>query len=98
MLGVKIWKVKGQSMAPLIPSGCFILAAKWLTLFPLKEGQRVVINHPKFGVIVKTVALVDRNGFIWSKGENTHSIPVEQLGPVNKDQVLGRVIRIFKPK
>ena len=85
-------------MIPIIPPGCFVLATKWLTLLPLKEGQRIVINHPRFGVIVKTVAFVDQNGFIWSKGENQDSISVEQLGPVNKEQILGRIILIFKPK
>lgn len=97
MLGMKIWKVKGQSMAPVIPPGCFVLATKWLSIFPIKEGQRLVIQHPTYGVIVKTVACVDRNGLIWSKGENEESLPVERLGPVSKEQVLGRVIRIFKP-
>ncbi|MCH2057821.1 MAG: S24/S26 family peptidase [Thalassotalea sp.] len=84
-------------MAPIIPPGCFILATKWLNLFPIRAGQRLVIDHPKYGIIVKTVACVDKNGLIWSKGENMESLPVEQLGPVSKQQVLGRVIRIFKP-
>ena len=97
MLGFKIWKVTGPSMAPVIPSGCFILASKWLTIFPVKEGHRLVINHPQYGVIVKTVAVVDKNGFIWSKGENRSSLSVERLGPVDKCQVLGRVIKVFKP-
>ncbi|REL35239.1 S24 family peptidase [Thalassotalea euphylliae] len=98
MLGLKIWKVKGHSMAPVIPQGCFILAAKWLNFMPIKPGQRLLIDHPEYGIIVKTVAVVDHNGLIWSKGENAASVPVEVLGPANKTQVLGRVIRIFKPK
>lgn len=83
-------------MAPSIPSGCFILATKWLMIFPVREGQQLVINHPKYGVIVKTVAMVDKNGFLWSKGENNTSLSVEQLGPVYKHQVVARVIRIFR--
>ena len=85
-------------MAPVIPSGSFILAAKWLSIFPIREGQRLVINHPTFGIIVKTVAIIDKNGFIWSKGENINSVSVEQMGPVNKGQILGRIIRTFKPE
>lgn len=96
ILGLKIWRVQGHSMAPAIPPGSFLLAVKWLFLFPIKEGQRLVINHPRYGVIVKTVATVDNNGLIWSKGENSESITIEQLGPINTLQVLGRVIRIFK--
>lgn len=95
MLGLKILKVKGQSMAPAIPSGCFILAAKWLMMFPVRAGQRLVISHSTYGIIVKTVAMVDKNGFIWSRGENNASLSVEQLGPVDKEQIIGRVIYVF---
>lgn len=98
MLGLNIWKVQGVSMAPLIPSNSFILVAKWLVIFPIQKGQRLVINHPKYGIIIKTVAIVDKNGFIWSRGENEKSITVEQIGPVDKHQILGRVISIFKPE
>jgi len=98
MFGLKIWKVIGKSMSPVMPPGCFILAAKYLVFLPIKEGQRFVINHPEYGVIVKTVAIVDKNGFIWSKGENSGSLSVEQIGPVYIHQILGRVIGVFKPK
>ncbi len=98
VFGLKIWKVQGVSMAPVIPPGSFILATRWLSLLPIKEGHRLVIDHPKFGIIVKTVATIDKSGFIWSKGENEKSVPIEQLGPVNKHQILGRVISIFKPE
>lgn len=98
LLGLKIWKVEGASMAPIIPAGSFILATKWLSIFPIREGHRLIIDHPRYGIIVKTVAMVDKSGFIWSKGENIESVSVEQLGPVNKEQVLGRVVSIFKPE
>ena len=96
MLGFKILKVTGESMEPVIPAGCFILASKWLLLFPMHAGQRLVINHPKFGVIVKTIALIDKHGFIWSKGENNTSLSVEELGPVDKGHIIGQVSRVFK--
>ncbi|MBU2870593.1 nickel-type superoxide dismutase maturation protease [Colwellia sp. E2M01] len=98
MFGFNFFKVTGESMAPAIPAGCFILAARWLMIFKVKEGQTMVINHPKYGVIVKTVAMVDKNGFVWSRGGNNNSLSVEQLGPVYKHQILGRVIRVFTPK
>ena len=96
MFGLRVFKVKGQSMEPYLPGGCFILATKWLMIFPVKSGQRLVIAHPQYGVIVKTIAMVDKNGFLWSKGENNKSLSVEQLGPVYKHQVIGRVIGVFR--
>ncbi|TYK66864.1 S24 family peptidase [Colwellia echini] len=97
IFGLNLFKVTGESMAPAIPSGCFILSAKLLMMLPIKEGQTMVINHPQFGVIVKTVAMVDKNGFVWSRGANNNSLSVEQLGPVYKHQILGRVVRVFTP-
>lgn len=98
MFGFKIWKINGGSMAPVIPAGSFVLTSKWSQLLPVKEGQRIVIDHPVFGIIVKTVAVVDRNGFVWSKGENHESLPVEKLGPVNRSDILGRVMFVFRPE
>lgn len=96
MLGFKFWKVKGDSMAPLFPQNSAVLVCNWLNFLPIKEGQRVLIKHRRVGIVVKTVALVDRNGFIWSKGENETSEKVEELGPVDKAQILGRIIYVNK--
>ena len=98
MFGLKLLKVIGESMEPVLPAGCFILVANWLLIFPIRCKQRLVIDHPKYGVIVKTVAIVDKNGLIWSRGENDGSLSVEQLGPVNKTQIIGKVIGVFKLK
>lgn len=98
MLGFKIWKVEGHSMAPKIPQDSYVLINKWLNFLPVKKGQQLIMKHRVHGLIVKTVAIVDHNGFIWSKGENKNSVSVEQLGPVSKDQVIGRVLTIFKSK
>lgn len=97
MFGFKIWKVKGHSMAPPIPQGSFVLVASFLKHLPIKAGQRLLLSHPEYGDIIKTVAVIDRNGLIWCKGENSNSISVEQLGPASKKQIIGRVIHIFKP-
>lgn len=98
MLGFRICKVAGNSMAPVIPAGSYVLVNRWLNWFTVKAGQRVLLNHPDFGYIVSTVAIVDRNGFIWSRGENPSCLSVERLGPVDKSQLAGRVVWIYKPE
>jgi nickel-type superoxide dismutase maturation protease len=85
-------------MTPVIPSQSYVLVTKWLRVFPIKQGQRLVINHPKYGIIIKTVAVIDKCGFIWSRGENNKSIAIEQTGPIEKRQIIGRVISVFKPE
>ena len=95
-LGFKIWKVTGHSMFPRIPDYSYVLVCSWLKLLRIKPEQMILVHHRQYGVIIKTVALIDSNGFIWCKGENLSSIAVEQLGPVSRKQVIGRVLSVFK--
>ena len=96
MLGFKIWKVCGESMSPRIPELSYVLVTSWLRFLPIREGQTLLLKHKLHGYIVKNVAMVDKIGLIWSKGENEKSLSVEELGPVSKDQIMGRVISIIK--
>ena len=93
--GLKLWKVTGHSMFPRIPQHSYVLAWEWATLQKVKTNQTILINHPRYGLIIKTVAIIDKNNLIWCKGENAASLSVEQLGPVSKKQIIGRVIKVF---
>jgi phage repressor protein C with HTH and peptisase S24 domain len=95
MLGFTLLKLKGDSMSPKVSDGSYILASRWFLMFFLGEGKRVLIQHSTYGLIVKTVALVDHHGFIWLKAENNQSLSIEQIGPIDKTQVIGRVLNIF---
>jgi len=98
-LGFKIWKVKGHSMFPRIPQHSYVLVKHWYTFKRLKPNQTILITHPQYGLIIKTVAIIDKNNLIWCKGENASSISVEQLGPVSKKQIIGKVLKVFlQPK
>ncbi|MBL0711412.1 MAG: nickel-type superoxide dismutase maturation protease [Colwellia sp.] len=94
-LGLKIWKVTGHSMFPRIPQHSYVLSWHWHTFNKIKPNQTILINHPKYGLLIKKVAIIDRNHLIWCKGENPSSISVEKLGPVNKKQIIGRVLKVF---
>lgn len=82
-------------MSPLIPNGSFILTCKWL---PLSIGSKLVFQHSVYGLIVKTLIKSDNSGQLWCRGESDASVSVEQIGPVSKSKVLGRVLWIFKPQ
>jgi signal peptidase I len=95
VLGFKLWKVKGHSMMPLLPHGSFIFTWQWASL---KPGHRVVLNHEKYGLMVKTIKCIDAQGVLWCKGESTASVSTEQIGPVEGDDVLGIVLWTVRPK
>ena len=96
ILGFKILKVKGHSMFPKVPQNSYVLVNLWLNILRIRPDQTILIKHQKLGLIIKTVALIDKYGFIWSKGENPSSLTVERIGPVDKHQIIGPVIMIFK--
>lgn len=93
-LGFKIWKVTGHSMFPRIPQYSYVLTIHWFWFKKIKPKQTILINHTQYGLIIKTVALIDRNGFIWCRGENASSMTIEQLGPMSKNQVIGQVLKV----
>lgn len=94
MLGFNLWKVTGESMSPQIPNGSFILT---FNNFPLFSGAKLVFKHASYGLIVKTLVKTDSAGLLWCQGESSASVSAEQIGPVAKSQVLGRVLWVFKP-
>lgn len=93
--GLKIWKVMGHSMFPRIPQYSYVLVTSWHFFRKLKVNQDVLINHPEHGLIIKSIAIIDKNNLIWCKGENASSISVEKLGPVSNSQIIGKVVKVF---
>lgn len=77
----------------IIPSGCFVLAAKWLMIFPIKAGHQLLINHAVLGGIVRKTIMIDCNNIPWISVANAK---VETLEPVHKSQILGRVVPLFR--
>jgi len=84
-------------MSPSIPNHSYVLVHRWLINAFIKEGKRLLIRHETFGLIVKTVAIVDHHGFIWVKGENAVSLSVEQIGPIKTAQVVGVILTTIHP-
>ena len=66
-----------------------VLVIQWFSIRQIKPRQTILINHAKYGFLIKTVAFVDHYGLIWCKGENAQCITIEKLGPIGKNDVIG---------
>ncbi len=95
LFGLKIWKVTGHSMFPRIPQHSYVLVEHWYFFKKIKPDQTILINHPQYGLLIKRIAIIDKNNFVWCKGENASSITIEKLGPISKKQIIGRVLKVF---
>ena len=94
MFGLKIVRVFGGSMAPHLPDGSYALFRRSQHIC---KGDTVLVDHPEFGSIVKTVASIDPSG-VALKGMSPASTSPHRLGRVPVSAIRGRLIlRLFKP-
>lgn len=77
-------------MSPRIPDKSYVLLHTWLTIFKPKPGNTLLIKHPKYGDIIKTLDHVDNQGFFWFKGESEQSILMAEIGPISKSQIIAK--------
>ena len=75
-------------MDPLLHSDSYILTVK--NKPELKKF--FVICHKKYGKLVKKLVKIDNKENFWFKGEDNSSISTEKIGPINIDQILGKVV------
>ena len=77
-------------MEPDLHHGDYIVV---LTIFlnRLRLGDWVIINHPRFGRIIKEICDVSVEGF-GVKGLSQHSTDSTSLGLITQDMVLGKVL------
>ena len=90
---LRLIKVVGDSMSPIIVSGDYILTLKPRSL---RSGFIYVVNHSDLGQIIKRLERIE-NDRCFFKGDNSTSTPSTLMGPVTKDRVVGRaILRISK--
>ena len=97
---IRIIKVKGRSLLPEYLDGDFVLILKIPFLFNrLHCGDTVVFEHPVYGMMIKKVDQIDPDtGEIEVIGLHENSVDSRQFGPVNRQDVIGKVLlHIKKP-
>jgi nickel-type superoxide dismutase maturation protease len=83
-------KVQGESMAPVLNDGDFVLTSRWHK--KLKTGHLVVVDHALYGFIIKKVLHIAPDGQLWLGGESNKSLQSERIGWVSPRRVIGKVI------
>ena len=93
----KVLKVTGSSLSPLYQEGDFVLVTKIpFFLISIKIGDIIVFNHPDFGIMIKKVAEIAQNnvGYVVD-GIHKNSVNRHQIGIINKESLIGKVIWHF---
>lgn len=75
-------------MKPLLEDGSF---AVFHRAKAVKAGDVVLVDHQKFGRIIKSVKGRDSNG-ISLMGLHPDSMPPEKLGHISEKRIIGRLV------
>lgn len=88
MFGWSLIRVSGESMQPMLSPGTFALFRKQASY---SDGDIVLVNHPRFGRIVKRAIDVG-TGSLWLEGANAQSLSRESMGPIERSHINGKLI------
>ena len=96
MIGISLDRVEDDSMSPLIPQGSYVFFHRFFFKKQLALGDLVKVNHPKFGVIIKSITFKDRNGFYWLSGEKNASLSTLDMGPIKSKMIMGKACTLLR--
>jgi nickel-type superoxide dismutase maturation protease len=91
---IQILKVTGESLSPVFLEGDFVVVSKIpFVLRKIKAGDIVVFQHPVYGTMIKKVDYISPNGEeIFVLGTHPESTDSRQFGPLQRRQLIGKVI------
>ena len=86
------YRLHGHSLVPRLPQHSLVISMRWPGHWPLAPGTTIVVEHPTLGRLIKHVDRIDHHGRLWLYGEHPDGLSSEQMGPVSRQCVKGRVI------
>lgn len=81
--------IQGDSMKNTTPNGSFIVLRPF---WSFKPKSVFIFSHDMYGLIIKKLKFEDRYGNLWFEGDNISSISSNQIGPIEKQKVEGKVL------
>ena len=91
---IKIAKVRGASMRPTLAPGDYLILTKARAI---RAGYVVLVDHPKYGVIVKRVKSVSPDS-LRLQGDSPESTASDNMGDVPLALVKSRARWAVTPK
>jgi len=92
---IKIAKVRGASMRPTLAPGDYLILTKARAI---RAGFVVLVDHPKYGVIVKRVKSISDKAMLLEGDNSDESTASEDMGHVSVEFVKGRARWAVSPK
>jgi len=83
-------------MQPFLRSGDYVLASRLYMKIAIND--LIVVNHPRYGRIIKRVSNISHTLGVCLSGDNAESVTSEEMGWVDRAQVDAKVILSIKDK
>ena len=82
-------------MLPTLTGGDFVIASRLYR--HINVDDLLVINHPRYGKIIKRVKEISNNKDVYITGDNnTESVSSAQMGWIKSNQIQGKVLFSIK--
>ena len=86
-------------MLPKITDGSYVLVKKNSTInLSIKKNTIMIIYHKIYGNLIKKFDYIDKTNNFWFKGISNESISGDEIGPISRENILGKVIFVLNKK
>lgn len=90
---LRLFKVRGDSLAPEYSQGDFVLVSKIpFFIAPPSPGDVIAFRQPGYGLLIKRIQNLSPEGGLNVIGNNPESVDSRVFGPVRRKDILGKVI------
>jgi signal peptidase I len=90
---LRLLKITGDSLTPEFQEGDFVLVSKIPFFFSSpKTGDIIAFHQPGYGLLIKRIQSIERDGRIEVIGSHPESIDSRIFGPILKKEICGKVI------
>ncbi|MBL7004310.1 MAG: hypothetical protein ISR69_09825 [Gammaproteobacteria bacterium] len=91
---LRVFKVEGHSLFPLLREGQRILCIKSFSFVPIKKGDFVIFKKSPYGLMIKQVDSIKNNKY-FVVGTDPMSIDSRDFGAIPKRDILYKKINFF---
>lgn len=87
-------RVNGHSMMPALAHGDFVVGRRYADY---NLGNIVLVDHSYYGRVVKCIHQFTDDGRVMLKGKSSMSTSTEDLGLIDRSQIVARVVWRVSP-
>ncbi len=92
MFGLRLFRIRGHSMAPTLDAGAYVLLRHYSDSRPRRQGDICVFRTSAGQMMIKRVRREIGPGRFEVRGDGALSAPSVDIGPVAAQDMFGRVV------